>query len=96
MKLTSPCLARVTFSGRGHARVRPATLFYYEAMTDCHAEIISQADFAASQAADPNVAASTAKRYVGALLHINAMGQAAAYHKIGHTLRYLAMRLVSH
>ena len=70
----------------------PATLFYYEAMTDCHAEIISQADFAASQAADPNVAASTAKRYVGALLHINAMGQATAYHKIGHTLRYLAMR----
>ena len=38
-------------------------------MTDCHAEIISFADFAASQAADPNVAASTAKRYGRSAAH---------------------------
>ncbi len=70
----------------------PATLFYYEAMTDCQANLLGPADFAALQAADPRAAADFAKRYVGALLHINALGQSSAYHKLGHTLRYLAMR----
>lgn len=70
----------------------PATLFYYEAMTDCQLELISPADFTERQAADPAAAAATARHYVGALLHINAMGQSSAYHKLGHTLRYLAMR----
>ncbi|QQS19436.1 Crp/Fnr family transcriptional regulator [Candidatus Saccharibacteria bacterium] len=70
----------------------PATLFYYEALTDCVLHNQTNEDFQSLRAANDSTPAQDSKRYVGALLHVNALGQANAYEKLGHTLRYLAIR----
>lgn len=70
----------------------PATLFYYEALTDCTVTIESNEDFQQKRLTDVETIKGDSRRYVGALLHVNALGQATAYDKLGHTLRYLAMR----
>lgn len=70
----------------------PATLFYYEALTDCSVVQHSTEEFEAIRFENPRLAIEDSRRYVGALLHVNALGQATAYDKLGHTLRYLAMR----
>ena len=72
--------------------ISPNTIFYYEALSDCTIEILSQNEFVEARAKDPNTAVLDSKRYVGALLHVNAIGQATASDKLGHTLRYLALR----
>lgn len=70
----------------------PATLFYYEALTDCTVVTQSGAEFQEERLKTPESILLESRRYVGALLHVNALGQATAYDKLGHTLRYLAMR----
>jgi len=70
----------------------PAALFYYESLTDCELQSMAMSDFEAEQAADPTILAVNARRYVGALLHVNALGQGTAYQRLGHSLRYLALR----
>ncbi len=70
----------------------PATLFYYETLTDAACVSGSAEELRSELAARPNTLASFNKRYVGALLHINALGQGTAYEKLAHTIRYLAMR----
>lgn len=70
----------------------PATLFYYEALTECSLVSYSGDEFRKTRAASPETTVLDSKRYVGALMHVNALGQATAYEKLGHTLRYLAMR----
>jgi CRP/FNR family transcriptional regulator len=70
----------------------PAVLFYYEALSDCLLESYDVEVFHAKRLADSNTVMADNRRYVGALLHVNALGQASAYDKLAHTLRYLAMR----
>jgi CRP-like cAMP-binding protein len=70
----------------------PGTLFYYEALTDGTIATMNEQEFRAERAANPQTSYEDSKRYVGALLHVNALGQATAYDKLGHSLRYLAMR----
>lgn len=70
----------------------PATLFYYEALTDCVLDNLDIDSFHSARRTDSTTALADSKRYVGALLHVNALGQASAYDKLAHTLRYLAMR----
>jgi CRP-like cAMP-binding protein len=70
----------------------PATLFYYEALTDCTLQTHRGDAFRELQASQPDAHDAESKRYVGALLHVNALGQATAYDKLGHALRYLTLR----
>lgn len=70
----------------------PATLFYYEALTDCTVVSQDNTEFQQERLTRPESILIESRRYVGALLHVNALGQATAYDKLGHTLRYLAMR----
>ncbi len=70
----------------------PATLFYYEALTDCVVIAQTSTEFQEDRTRMLDRTVADSRRYVGALLHVNALGQATAYDKLGHTLRYLAMR----
>lgn len=72
--------------------ISPVAVFYYEALTNCKVENQSLEDFQAQRRQDPDTPFIDSRRYVGALMHVSAMGQATAYEKLGHTLRYLGMR----
>ena len=69
------------------------SLFDYQALTDIDLEITDSEDFINNHLSkDPNVLADSARRYVGALMHINALVQVTATEKLAHTLRYLHAR----
>ncbi len=63
--------------------------FYYDMMSDGEVELVAPEDFAHD---GDNQLEVMHKRYLGALLHINALAQASAYQRLVHTIRYLAMR----
>lgn len=74
-------------------QIAPVTLFYYETVTESEIDVMNETDFAdyiKSVARDE--VDRFASRYVGALLHINALTQTNARAKLAHTLRYLAIR----
>ena len=70
----------------------PVAIFYYEAMTDVELEVAAADEKASLLAHDPVEFERMTRRYMGALLHIQALGQDNASAKLAHTLRYLALR----
>lgn len=68
------------------------TVFYYETLSDCVLQNLQVEEFRAERQNNPDTPFIDNRRYVGALMHVNAIGQATAYEKLGHTLRYLGMR----
>lgn len=72
--------------------IAPATMFYYEALTDATIQDVPVDEFRAERAANPETHDKDSKRYIGALLHVNALGQTTALEKLAHTFRYLAIR----
>ncbi len=73
--------------------IAPATIFCYEALSGCRVLHTTKEEFIAKRAANPAATiCMDSKRYVGALLHINAVCQATASQKLGQTLRYLTLR----
>ena len=57
----------------------PATLFYYEALTDCTLQTHRGDAFRELHASQPDVHDAESKRYVGALLHVNALWATARW-----------------
>ncbi len=72
--------------------IAPATMFYYEALTDATIRDTSVDEFREERAANPQTPDIDSRRYIGALLHVNALGQTSASDKLAHTFRYLAIR----
>ncbi|PID32408.1 hypothetical protein CR970_00600 [Candidatus Saccharibacteria bacterium] len=70
----------------------PVALFYYETMTDCTLEFLDPQTAAGGLVRSEHEQAKNARRYIGALLHVNALGQPTASERIMHTLRYLTTR----
>lgn len=69
------------------------SLFYYETMTSVKVESYTVAEF--SDVRSSIVAEQPdywSYRYLGALLHINALAQLSAYKKLAYTMQYLAIR----
>lgn len=75
-----------------HEGELPTAMFYYDMLTDGELEVRSQADHKAAQASDPSSDVRAQRRYLGALLHINALTQPTAMGRLAHVLRYLALR----
>lgn len=70
----------------------PVSLFFYEAMSDMSVETIATADFPEYLRGVESEPLDSARRYLGALLHINSLAQQTAVDKLAHALRYLALR----
>ncbi len=68
------------------------SLFDYQALTDIELEITNSEDFIKLLKNDNKALGDAARRYVGALMHINAIVQVSASEKLAHTLRYLQGR----
>lgn len=69
----------------------PAAMFYYDMMSDGELEVRSQTDHIKLQV-DDDAYLYSQRRYLGALLHINALAQSTARDRLIHVLRYLALR----
>lgn len=69
-----------------------AAMFYYDMMTDGELEVWTQDVHAKQHHDDAHSYEKTQRRYLGALLHINALAQANALDRLAHTMRYLALR----
>lgn len=73
--------------------ILPVTLFYYEAFTECALVSYLPDELTSMLELNPmDELYRYTKRYIGALLHVNALAQNVASLKIVHTLRYLAVR----
>lgn len=70
----------------------PASLFYYETMSDGHIESMTVPEFVEYLSGENDEMVRGSRRYMGALLHVNALGQATAAEQLAHTLRYLVLR----
>lgn len=70
----------------------PASLFYYETMSDGQIESMTLPEFVDYISQDKDEMARGSRRYMGALLHVNALGQATAAEQLAYTLRYLVLR----
>lgn len=70
----------------------PVAVFYYEAMTDVEVEVKAVDEVLKSLVANPAEFEKMGRRYLGALIHIQALGQDTASAKIAQTLKYLALR----
>lgn len=68
------------------------SLFDYQALTDIELDITSSDDFLKDLQQDEKALSDAARRYVGALMHINALVQVSASERLVHTLRYLQAR----
>lgn len=68
------------------------SLFYHETLVDSEIESMRVDEYLERLRQNPNLPQYYANRYQGALLHITALVQTAAYEKLAHTMRYLAMR----
>lgn len=74
-------------------QIAPVTLFYYETVVETELEVMNETDFSDYLKSIPQEEIGRfASRYVGALLHINALTQQTARAKLAHTLRYMAIR----
>lgn len=80
------------FPASVHYDKAPTSMFYYEMMSEGEIEVYSLDEFQGFIESNKDEAQKNARRYVGALLHINAIGQSSAIDKLVHTLRYLAVR----
>ncbi len=68
-------------------------LFYYEAATECSLDPLSDTEFHEKLAQNSHEELQRfARRYTGALLHVDALTQPTAARRILFTLRYLAIR----
>lgn len=72
--------------------VAPASLFYYETMSDGQLESMTVPEFVEYITHEEDEIVRGSRRYMGALLHVNALGQATAAEQLAHTLRYLVLR----
>lgn len=70
----------------------PVAVFYYEALTDAEIEVVASDAILEILVSDPAEFERMTRRYLGALLHIQALGQDSAAAKLAQTLRYLALR----
>jgi CRP-like cAMP-binding protein len=70
----------------------PVSLFYYETMEDSQLDAYTMEEFNDYLASVPSFPQDAARRYIGALLHINALAQFTACEKLLHTLQYLITR----
>lgn len=70
----------------------PPAMFYYDMMTDGELEVRSQDEHDQFQNDDTHAHARARRRYLGALMHINALAQPTARDRLVHVLRYLALR----
>jgi CRP-like cAMP-binding protein len=70
----------------------PVALFYYETMTDCRITTYTIEEFQQYIKSQTDELEDASRRYIGALLHINAIGQATAFEKVAQTLKFLALR----
>lgn len=70
----------------------PVSLFYYETMTDGEITSLGAEEFNKYREERPSEYIEASKRYLGALLHINALVQLQAFDKVAYTLQHLAIR----
>lgn len=72
--------------------IAPVTLFHYETLVDSELMFYTQKEFEQYLAGENDEMKRFPSKYMGALLHINALAQQSATLKVAHTLRYLAVR----
>lgn len=70
----------------------PVSLFYYETMDEGTVETFTTSEFKANKESLESYEEDNAKRYLGSLLHINALVQMTSLERLSHMLRYLALR----
>lgn len=70
----------------------PAAMFYYDMMSDGELTLLTQREYSQQQAKSSTEHVRSQQRYLGALLHINALAQPTARGRIVHVIRYLALR----
>lgn len=70
----------------------PVSLFYYETMDEASIETFTISEFKTYRAEIESSDDDNARRYLGALLHINALVQMTSQERLCHTLRYLSLR----
>ena len=68
----------------------PVSLFYYETMDECSIDSFTFSEFKPYK--DSLDSDDDARRYLGSLLHINALVQMTSLERLSHMLRYLALR----
>jgi len=73
--------------------IAPVTMFYFETVVDTVCECYEGTELIEQLEADAKQELHRfAKRYSGALLHVAALAQNSALHKVARTLQYLAIR----
>lgn len=70
----------------------PVSLFYYETMDDGIVETHSVNEFKSLKESLESYEDDNARRYLGSLLHINALVQMTSMERLSHMLRYLGLR----
>lgn len=68
------------------------SMFYYDMMSDGELEVWSYEQHAKARQNETDSYEMTQRRYLGALLHINALAQQNAHDCLVHVLRYLCLR----
>lgn len=73
--------------------IAPVTMFYFETVVDTVCECYQATELIEELERDAvRELHRFAKRYAGALLHVGALAQNSARHKVARTLQYLAIR----
>lgn len=70
----------------------PVSLFYYETMGEGTVETMTTSDFKTYKETLTSDDEDNARRYLGALLRINALVQLTSLERLSHTIRYLGLR----